>query len=245
MTVGTHGTTFGGNPLAMAVGNAVLDVSWRPASSSEVERKGLLLKQRLAELKDRHPSVIADVRGQGLMMGLRTCVPNTEFVAAARAQKLLVDRRRRQRRAPPAAADHQRCGDRRGRRSPRCRVPRHRAEQKADRSAWEPFNDQTRHFLDLSDFSGAEIRHLLEHRPRAQGQAPPGRDRPKRPPARRQGPGDGVRQALHPHPRLLRCRHARARRRDAHAHGQGDAARPRRDASPTRRGFSRATWTRS
>ena len=90
MTVGTHGTTFGGNPLAMAVGNAVLDVILEPGFLKEVERKALLLKQRLAELKDRHPSVIADVRGQGLMMGLRTVVPNTEFVTAARAQKLLV-----------------------------------------------------------------------------------------------------------------------------------------------------------
>jgi len=90
MTVGTHGTTFGGNPLAMAVGNAVLDVILEPGFLKEVERKGLLLKQRLAELKDRHPSVIGDVRGQGLMMGLRIVPPNTEFIAAARAQKLLV-----------------------------------------------------------------------------------------------------------------------------------------------------------
>ncbi|MFC1459465.1 aspartate aminotransferase family protein [Microvirga arabica] len=90
MTVGTHGTTFGGNPLAMAVGNAVLDIILEPGFLKEVERKGLLLKQRLAELKDRHPGVIADVRGHGLMMGLRSVVPNTEFIAAARAQKLLV-----------------------------------------------------------------------------------------------------------------------------------------------------------
>nr|WP_210340360.1 aspartate aminotransferase family protein [Microvirga splendida] len=90
MTVGTHGTTFGGNPLAMAVGNAVLDVILEPGFLKEVERKGLLLKQRLAELKDRHPGVISDVRGHGLMMGLRSVVPNTEFIAAARAQKLLL-----------------------------------------------------------------------------------------------------------------------------------------------------------
>jgi acetylornithine/N-succinyldiaminopimelate aminotransferase len=81
MTVGTHGTTFGGNPLAMAVGNAVLDVVLAPGFLKEVERKGLLLKQRLAELKDR---------GHGLMMGLRTVVPNTDFITAARAQKLLL-----------------------------------------------------------------------------------------------------------------------------------------------------------
>ncbi|WP_114946914.1 aspartate aminotransferase family protein [Microvirga calopogonii] len=90
LTLGTHGTTFGGNPLAMAVGNAVLDVILEPGFLESVERKGLLLKQRLAELKDRHPNVIAEVRGQGLMMGLRTVVPNTEFVNAAREQKLIV-----------------------------------------------------------------------------------------------------------------------------------------------------------
>ncbi|WP_324617693.1 aspartate aminotransferase family protein [Microvirga pudoricolor] len=90
MTVGTHGTTFGGNPLAMAVGNAVLDVILEPGFLQRVEKVGLLLKQRLAELKDRHPAVIAEVRGQGLMMGLRTHVPNTDFIAAARAQKIIL-----------------------------------------------------------------------------------------------------------------------------------------------------------
>jgi acetylornithine/N-succinyldiaminopimelate aminotransferase len=89
MTVGTHGTTFGGNPLAMAVGNAVLDVILEPGFLQHVERMGLLLKQRMAELKDRHPAVIAEVRGLGLMMGLRTVVPNTEFIAAARNHKLI------------------------------------------------------------------------------------------------------------------------------------------------------------
>jgi len=90
MTVGTHGTTFGGNPLAMAVGNAVLDVILAPGFLKDVERKGLLLKQRMAELKDRHPAAIAEVRGLGLMMGLRTAVPNTGFIAAARDQKIIL-----------------------------------------------------------------------------------------------------------------------------------------------------------
>nr|WP_255616594.1 aspartate aminotransferase family protein [Microvirga puerhi] len=90
MTLGTHGTTFGGNPLAMAVGNAVLDVILEPGFLDRVERMGLLLKQRLAELMDRHPGVIAEVRGLGLMMGLRTHVPNTEFIAAARRHKIIL-----------------------------------------------------------------------------------------------------------------------------------------------------------
>jgi len=89
MTVGSHGTTFGGNPLAMAVGNAVLDVVLAPGFLEHVRRMSLLLKQRLAELKDRHPAVIAEIRGEGLMLGLRLNVPNTDFVDAAFRQKLL------------------------------------------------------------------------------------------------------------------------------------------------------------
>jgi acetylornithine/N-succinyldiaminopimelate aminotransferase len=90
MTVGTHGTTFGGNPLAMAVGNAVLDVVLETGFLEHVERMGLLLKQRLAELKDRHPAIIAEIRGQGLMMGIRSHVPNTDLIAAARGQQLIL-----------------------------------------------------------------------------------------------------------------------------------------------------------
>jgi acetylornithine/N-succinyldiaminopimelate aminotransferase len=90
MTVGTHGTTFGGNPLAMACGNAVLDVVLAPGFLEEVERKALLLKQRLAELKDRHPGVIAEIRGDGLLIGIRLETPNADFTSAARAEKLLV-----------------------------------------------------------------------------------------------------------------------------------------------------------
>jgi acetylornithine/N-succinyldiaminopimelate aminotransferase len=89
MTVGTHGTTYGGNPLAMAVGNAVLDVILAPGFIDGIAQTGLLLRQRLAELQDRHPSVIEEIRGEGLMVGIKTRVPNTDFVAAARAEKLL------------------------------------------------------------------------------------------------------------------------------------------------------------
>jgi acetylornithine/N-succinyldiaminopimelate aminotransferase len=90
ITAGSHGTTFGGNPLAMAVGNAVLDVVLAPGFLEHVQRMALLFRQRLAELKDRHPAVIAEIRGAGLMLGLKTHVPNTEFAAAARGERLLV-----------------------------------------------------------------------------------------------------------------------------------------------------------
>lgn len=90
MTLGSHGTTFGGNPLAMAVGNAVLDVVLEPDFLPRVRQAGLRMKQRLAELQDRFPNIIAEIRGEGLMLGLRTVIPNTDFVAAARHHHLLV-----------------------------------------------------------------------------------------------------------------------------------------------------------
>jgi acetylornithine/N-succinyldiaminopimelate aminotransferase len=89
MTTGTHGSTFGGNPLGMAVGNAVLDVVLAPGFLDRVKRTALLFKQRLAELKDRHPQVIADIRGEGLLIGLQAQVPAAELVEALRAEKLI------------------------------------------------------------------------------------------------------------------------------------------------------------
>ncbi len=89
MTAGTHGSTYGGNPLAMAVGNAVLDIVSDQAFLEHVEKTGLLLKQRLAELKDRFPSVIAEIRGKGLLLGIRTVGANTDLVAELREQGLL------------------------------------------------------------------------------------------------------------------------------------------------------------
>jgi acetylornithine/N-succinyldiaminopimelate aminotransferase len=90
MTAGTHGSTFGGNPLAMAVGNAVLDIILADGFLDHVRKAGLTLKQKLARLKDEHPQIIEDVRGEGLMMGLKCKVQNTSFVSAALAEKLLV-----------------------------------------------------------------------------------------------------------------------------------------------------------
>ncbi|BCB17352.1 aspartate aminotransferase family protein [Bosea sp. ANAM02] len=90
MTLGTHGTTFGGNPLAMAVGNAVLDVVLEPGFIERVGQIALRLKQSLAELKDKHPGIIAEIRGEGLMLGLKLHTLNTDFVNEARAHGLLV-----------------------------------------------------------------------------------------------------------------------------------------------------------
>ncbi|MGB7834854.1 MAG: aspartate aminotransferase family protein [Xanthobacteraceae bacterium] len=89
MTPGTHGSTFGGNPLAMAVGNAVVDVLLAPGFLEGVRKKALLMRQRLAEVHDRHGDVIAEVRGEGLLLGLRTNVPNGDLVDALRAEHVL------------------------------------------------------------------------------------------------------------------------------------------------------------
>ena len=89
MTAGTHGSTFGGNPLAMSAANAVLDVMLAPGFLDRVRQTGLLFKQRLAEIKDRYPSVIAEVRGEGLLVGLRALVPAGELVDALRGEKMI------------------------------------------------------------------------------------------------------------------------------------------------------------
>jgi acetylornithine/N-succinyldiaminopimelate aminotransferase len=89
MTAGVHGTTFGGNPLAMAVGNAVLDVVLEDGFLEEVRRKSLLAKQALASVVDEFPAVFEEVRGEGLMLGLKCKVSNGTVNAALRDQNLL------------------------------------------------------------------------------------------------------------------------------------------------------------
>jgi acetylornithine/N-succinyldiaminopimelate aminotransferase len=89
MTAGSHGSTFGGNPLAMAVGNAVLDVILAPGFIQHVRDMSLLLKQRLAEIRDRYSSVVAEVRGEGLLIGLRMVPPSSEMVDELRNEKMI------------------------------------------------------------------------------------------------------------------------------------------------------------
>ena len=89
MTPGSHGSTFGGNPLAMAVGNAVLDVVLAPGFLDHVAAMGLRLKQRLDGLKDEHGGIIEEIRGQGLMLGLKCKVPNQAMLQALAAERML------------------------------------------------------------------------------------------------------------------------------------------------------------
>jgi len=89
MTPGVHGTTFGGNPLAMAVGNAVLDVVLAEGFLDEVNRKALLFKQGLASIVDEFPAVFEEIRGIGLILGLKCRMPNAGVNMAFREEKLL------------------------------------------------------------------------------------------------------------------------------------------------------------
>src|SRR4051812_21218427 len=89
MAPGSHGSTFGGNPLAVAAANAVLDVMLKPGFFDHVRKMSLLLKQKLASVVDRYPGVLADVRGEGLLIGVKAVVPSADLVNALRDQKLL------------------------------------------------------------------------------------------------------------------------------------------------------------
>jgi acetylornithine/N-succinyldiaminopimelate aminotransferase len=89
MVPGVHGTTFGGNQLAMAVGNAVLDVVLEEGFMDDVVRKANMMKQALAEIADTYPDVVEDIRGEGLMLGLKCKMPNTVVNAKLRDEHLL------------------------------------------------------------------------------------------------------------------------------------------------------------
>lgn len=82
MTAGTHGSTYGGNPLGCAVGLAVMETVSDPEFLAEVNRKASLFRQKLEGLIATHPGVFEEVRGQGLMLGLKCVKPNTDVVKA-------------------------------------------------------------------------------------------------------------------------------------------------------------------
>ncbi|MEO3386351.1 aspartate aminotransferase family protein [Mesorhizobium sp. CAU 1741] len=89
MTPGVHGTTFGGNPLAMAVGNAVLDVVLDDGFIQSVNDKALAAKQGLASVVDEFPDIFEEVRGAGLLLGLKCKLANTMVNGALRDENLL------------------------------------------------------------------------------------------------------------------------------------------------------------
>jgi acetylornithine/N-succinyldiaminopimelate aminotransferase len=89
MTAGTHGSTYGGNPLGMAVGNAAVAMLLEEGFLDQVSGAANYLRQQLARLVADHPQVFEEVRGQGLLLGLKLKPPVGDFVNAARAQGLL------------------------------------------------------------------------------------------------------------------------------------------------------------
>jgi acetylornithine/N-succinyldiaminopimelate aminotransferase len=89
MTPGTHGSTFGGNPLAMAVANAVLDVMLAPGFFAGVDRTAAVLRRRLDGVVARYPAIFAERRGKGLLTGVKCVVPNTDMVTKLRQAGLL------------------------------------------------------------------------------------------------------------------------------------------------------------
>ena len=89
MTAGTHGSTFGGNPLAMAIGNAVLDILLKKDFLKNVKKKGEYFYQGLNKIKDKHPKIIGEIRGMGLMVGLKMLVDNTTFIKKLMDHKML------------------------------------------------------------------------------------------------------------------------------------------------------------
>ena len=89
MTPGTHGSTFGGNPLAMAVGNAVLDVLFEKNFLKNVKKKGEYFHLNLNKIKEKYPKIIEEIRGSGLMIGLKMAVDNTDFMKKLMDYKML------------------------------------------------------------------------------------------------------------------------------------------------------------
>ena len=89
MTPGTHGSTFGGNPLAMSVGNAVLDVILEKDFLKNVKKKGEYFDNALKKIKKKYPKIIGEIRGVGLIKGLKMLVDNVEFMKKLMDHKML------------------------------------------------------------------------------------------------------------------------------------------------------------
>jgi len=89
MTPGTHGSTFGGNPLGMVVGNAVLDIIFEKDFFNNVKKKGKYFHEGLKKIKDKYPKIIEEIRGIGLIKGLKMLVDNEEFIKKLMNNKML------------------------------------------------------------------------------------------------------------------------------------------------------------
>ena len=97
MTTGSHGSTFGGNPLAMAAADAVLDVMLEDGFLANVQRLAGLMSQKLGFVADAYPEIVEEVRGLGLLVGLKCAVPAGDVIDALRGRRSVGRGRRRQR----------------------------------------------------------------------------------------------------------------------------------------------------
>ena len=92
MTKGTHGSTFGGNPLAMAVGNTVMDIISNKKFLNNVKKSSKYFFSKLNKLKEKHPSIIKEIRGRGLLIGIQLQTDQTKFIIKLMDNKLLTIR---------------------------------------------------------------------------------------------------------------------------------------------------------
>ena len=160
MTPGSHGSTFGGNPLAIAAANAVLDVMLKPGFFDHVQKMSLLLKQKLASVVDRYPGVLSDVRGEGLLVGVKAVVPSGDLVAALRDQKLLTVGAGENVVRFLRALDRQRGRDRPLRRLPGARL--RGAVEPGEEEGGGVMSKAPRHFLDISELPLSELRNIMD-----------------------------------------------------------------------------------
>ena len=231
MTVGAHGSTYGGNPLAMAVGLAAVDELTKPELLAHVREVAGYFGQQLARLADRYPGVIAEeVRGQGLLIGLKLIPNNREFMALARDEKLLIAGGGDNcvRLLPPLIISQDEAREAVEELERVCQtVRKHSAAASTNMlSLFRPsppgglgrnlqMTTQPRHFIDLWDIEPAALRAILDDakaRKAARIPAGPGRadaDAPARDPH----PGDDFPEELDPHLVFLRRGDAPARRR--------------------------------
>ena len=158
MAPGTHGSTFGGNPLAVAAANAVLDVMLKPGFFDHVQKMSLLIKQKLASVVDRYPSVLSEVRGEGLLVGVKAVVPSGDLVAALRGEKLLTVGAGDNVVRFLAPLDRQRKRDRSFRAVPRARLRRSLQQGQAGSRAMS----KPRHFLDIGELPLKDLRTILD-----------------------------------------------------------------------------------
>ena len=92
MTPGTHGSTFGGNPLAMKIGSTVFDIVSKQNFLNNVKKNSSYFFKELDKIKKAHPNIIKEIRGRGLLIGLQLHYDQTNFIKKLMDKKLLTIR---------------------------------------------------------------------------------------------------------------------------------------------------------